>query len=73
MHPQIHEDHPGNCPICGMKLIKVELTGSGNSATEKITLTASQIQLAGITVDTVREENTGGEKLLTGTVATGRK
>ncbi|WP_145859709.1 efflux RND transporter periplasmic adaptor subunit [Pedobacter suwonensis] len=70
MHPQIHEDHPGNCPICGMKLIKVELTGSGNSATEKITLTASQIQLAGITVDTVREENTGNEKLLTGTVAT---
>jgi len=70
MHPQIHEDHPGNCPICGMKLIKVELTGSGNSATEKITLTASQIQLAGITVDTVREENTGGEKLLTGTVVT---
>ncbi|MFF5384283.1 efflux RND transporter periplasmic adaptor subunit [Pedobacter suwonensis] len=70
MHPQIHEDHPGNCPICGMKLIKVELTGSGNSATKKITLTASQIQLAGITVDTVRKENTGGEKLLTGTVVT---
>ena len=70
MHPQIHEDHPGNCPICGMKLIKVELTGSGNSATEKITLTASQIQLAGIMVDTVRKENTGGEKLLTGTVVT---
>jgi len=22
MHPQIHEDHPGNCPICGMQLIK---------------------------------------------------
>jgi Cu(I)/Ag(I) efflux system membrane fusion protein len=22
MHPQVHEDHPGNCPICGMKLIK---------------------------------------------------
>jgi Cu(I)/Ag(I) efflux system membrane fusion protein len=70
MHPQIHEDHPGNCPICGMKLIKVELTGSGNTGTDKITLTATQIQLAGITVDTVREENTGSEKLLTGTVAT---
>lgn len=70
MHPQIHEDHPGNCPICGMKLIKVELTGSGNSSTDKITLTAAQIQLAGITVDTVREENTGSEKLLTGTVTT---
>ena len=22
MHPQILEDHPGNCPICGMKLVK---------------------------------------------------
>src|ERR1039457_882792 len=22
MHPQIVEDHPGNCPICGMKLVK---------------------------------------------------
>ena len=22
MHPQVHQDHPGNCPICGMKLVK---------------------------------------------------
>ncbi|MGF7079104.1 efflux RND transporter periplasmic adaptor subunit [Mucilaginibacter sp. UYCu711] len=22
MHPQIMEDHPGNCPICGMDLVK---------------------------------------------------
>ena len=22
MHPQIRLDHPGNCPICGMKLVK---------------------------------------------------
>lgn len=22
MHPQVIEDHPGNCPICGMKLVK---------------------------------------------------
>lgn len=24
MHPQIHMDHSGNCPICGMNLVKVE-------------------------------------------------
>ena len=24
MHPQIHENKPGNCPICGMTLIKVK-------------------------------------------------
>ena len=23
MHPQIHRDHPGNCPICGMTLVPV--------------------------------------------------
>jgi Cu(I)/Ag(I) efflux system membrane fusion protein len=23
MHPQIIQDHPGNCPICGMKLVKM--------------------------------------------------
>lgn len=71
MHPQIHEDHPGNCPICGMKLIKVELA-AGNSGADmnKITLTAAQIQLAGIRTDTVREENVGIEKTLTGTVTT---
>ena len=27
MHPQIHQDHPGNCPICGMPLIKVDAKG----------------------------------------------
>jgi len=52
MHPQIHEDHPGNCPICGMKLIKVEVTGNSmDMAVNKIRLTASQIQLASIQTD----------------------
>jgi hypothetical protein len=27
MHPQVIQDHPGNCPICGMKLVPVK-TGS---------------------------------------------
>lgn len=27
MHHQIHEDKPGNCPICGMKMIKVASSG----------------------------------------------
>ncbi|MCS3734798.1 efflux RND transporter periplasmic adaptor subunit [Mucilaginibacter dorajii] len=71
MHPQIHEDHPGNCPICGMKLIKVEMTGNRmDMSANKIRLTATQVQLAGIQTDTLREENTGNEKTLTGTVTT---
>jgi hypothetical protein len=27
MHPQIHQDHPGKCPICGMTLIKKDVAG----------------------------------------------
>jgi Cu(I)/Ag(I) efflux system membrane fusion protein len=68
MHPQVHEDHDGNCPICGMKLIKIELTNA--ASTNTITLNTTQMQLAGIQTDTIREENTGSEKTLTGTVTT---
>ena len=70
MHPQVHEEHPGNCPICSMKLIKVELTGNNNMVSDKILLTATQLQLAAIKTDTVRVENTGAEKTLRGTVTT---
>jgi hypothetical protein len=29
MHPQIIQDHPGTCPICGMDLVPMD--GSGSS------------------------------------------
>lgn len=70
MHPQIHEEHPGNCPICHMTLIKVELTSnSSQEEKNKISLTASQIKLADIETDTVRLQSVGSEKVLTGTVS----
>lgn len=28
MHPQVIEHHPGNCPICGMKLVKKNATAT---------------------------------------------
>jgi len=28
MHPQVKQDEPGNCPICGMKLVKREEAGT---------------------------------------------
>lgn len=69
MHPQIHEDHPGDCPICGMELIKVKEAGT-MAGSNQIVLTAAQIRLASIQTDTARQENTGAEKTLTGTVTT---
>src|SRR5258708_4237876 len=31
MHPQVIQDHPGNCPICGMKLTPIR-NGTGAEA-----------------------------------------
>jgi RND family efflux transporter MFP subunit len=33
MHPQVIQDHPGNCPICGMKLVPVKGTGTPQQTT----------------------------------------
>jgi multidrug efflux pump subunit AcrA (membrane-fusion protein) len=32
MHPQVIQDHPGNCPVCGMKLTSVRKPSSPGSA-----------------------------------------
>lgn len=37
MHPQIVQDHPGNCPICGMNLEKVETAAPVAQTSESIT------------------------------------
>ena len=29
MHPQVIQDHPGDCPICGMKLVPIKGTEAG--------------------------------------------
>lgn len=69
MHPQIHEDHPGNCPICGMKLIKVEAAPSkSNAVKNSILLSPDQIKLAGIELDTINYQSVASEKIVTGTV-----
>jgi membrane fusion protein, copper/silver efflux system len=67
MHPQIMEPKPGNCPICGMKLIPVEKkkeTKDGSS----IMLSDQQIQLGNIQVDTIGKGTIGDESVLTGTL-----
>lgn len=53
MHPQIHSDHPGECPICHMKLIQVKVSSEAQTAEQDeprtpIHATAAQLGLAGI-------------------------
>src|SRR2546423_1806786 len=66
MHPQIMQDSPGNCPICGMKLIAVEKKKGPNA--NAIMLSDQQIQLGNIQVDTVGKGNIGDETILTATL-----
>lgn len=57
MHPQVHSDHPGECPICHMKLIEVKAQDKATendeqemATTEGATVegTAQQLELVGI-------------------------
>ena len=44
MHPQIKQDHPGKCPICGMDLIPAAKQGSQASMT--MDSDPSQVQMS---------------------------
>ncbi len=51
MHPQIIQDHPGNCPICGMKLTPVRKQDANAGIAEASSIIAvdpSTIQTMGI-------------------------
>lgn len=53
MHPQIHQDHPGECPICHMKLVKVTKKAEAKASAQgeprvAITASESQLTLAGV-------------------------
>ncbi|WP_460539347.1 efflux RND transporter periplasmic adaptor subunit [Echinicola sediminis] len=56
MHPQIRQNEPGDCPICGMDLVPVSsLGGDGDSANPYVmTMTPEAIALANISTTTVR-------------------
>ena len=62
MHPQIHMDRPGACPICGMDLIKKVADEKTEPASDKdmanmITLSDKKQVLANISTIIVKKEN----------------
>lgn len=69
MHPTIVQDHPGDCPICGMKLVKMSSqSGSGSPATpysavtnaERVSESAPPVAgLATIDIDPSRQQLIG--------------
>jgi Cu(I)/Ag(I) efflux system membrane fusion protein len=85
MHPSIVQDHPGECPICGMTLVpkpqgdvtapSATMTpatadaGAAASALAEVSLTPERIQLIGMKTAVVTREALGGELRSVGIVA----
>lgn len=44
MHPQVIQDHPGNCPICGMTLQRVDLHGDATAGSAAGTAAAPPVR-----------------------------
>src|SRR5450432_1148140 len=66
MHPNVMEEKPGNCPICGMKLIAAKK--SQTQKPDEIQLSDGQIQLGNIQVDTLKNSSIGDNMVLTATL-----
>jgi Cu(I)/Ag(I) efflux system membrane fusion protein len=66
MHPQVMESKPGKCPICAMELIAVKKSQQKSGDLE---LSAQQIQLGNIQVDTIKSGFMGDEMVLNATLS----
>jgi Cu(I)/Ag(I) efflux system membrane fusion protein len=62
MHPQIVNEGPGSCPICGMDLVPVNSSGGKN----ELSLSDSQIQMANIRTIKISSSSFSTSKVLNG-------
>ncbi len=67
MHPQIRQNEPGQCPICGMALTPVK-QGNGDSDPFILEMTAEAMALSNVMTTTVNVGQATGETRLTGTI-----
>jgi Cu(I)/Ag(I) efflux system membrane fusion protein len=62
MHPQVHKDGPGACPICGMDLIKKVVDDKADVSSKSdmegmLTLTSDKQILANVSTIKIKKEN----------------
>jgi Cu(I)/Ag(I) efflux system membrane fusion protein len=68
MHPQVVQDKPGTCPVCGMDL--VAKTAHASNMANSLMLNESQLRLANITIQKVGITNVGQTTVINGKLAT---
>jgi Cu(I)/Ag(I) efflux system membrane fusion protein len=64
MHPNVVQDGPGKCPVCGMDL--VPKTANTTASTDDLMLSDSQIKLANVTTQKVSVQSIGQTVLVNG-------
>jgi Cu(I)/Ag(I) efflux system membrane fusion protein len=69
MHPQIRENGPGKCPLCGMDLTPLSATGGASADAGIIRLSANELNLAGVRTTKIGGGSADGSILLTGRIA----
>ena len=72
MHPQIRQNEPGDCPLCGMDLIPLE-EEAGESNPYQLTMTSEAVRLANVQTSTIgvaggATEDAGKELMLSGKI-----
>lgn len=56
MHPEISQDHPGTCPICGMKLVE---SGAAEMHVHGIQVDSATVQRMGVRLARIKQEVIG--------------
>lgn len=69
MHPNIRQNEPGKCPICGMDLIPVDKTGSGIHDPFVLEMTPEAVALSNIRTMKISESEQGQVRHLQGRVS----
>ena len=70
MHPQIRQDDPGDCPICGMDLIPLEDDQNADIDPNAISMSPTAMQLANVSTAIVGKMNPVKQVRLNGKVQT---
>lgn len=68
MHPQIREDGPGKCPLCGMDLTPLSASGGSGADAGIIRLSANELNLAGVRTTQIGGASSDGSIMLTGRI-----
>lgn len=68
MHPQIREDEPGNCPICGMDLIPLTNEVAEGIDADAVVLSASAMKIADVETTVIKREAPFKEVVLPGMI-----